>query len=292
MPSIDRPDCGSKPGAASEPVATDEQVDRFQRDGVVCLRRVFDGDWLAAIGIGIERNLAAPSDYAELLEQEGVQGGFFDDYCNWRRIGQFQDYVFASPAAQLAVRLMKSSRAIFYHEHVLVKFSGTAKETPWHHDQPYYPVNGCQVCSLWMPLEPIEQADSLRFVRGSHRWGRWFVPRKFRDGRDYAADSPSDNEGFSTYESLPDVDEETEAADILSWSLEPGDCLAFHMLTLHGAPGNRSALARRALATRWLGDDARFADRPWAISPPVTGGLHPGDPMNCDEFPVVWPSDQ
>ncbi|GFX26753.1 hypothetical protein TNCV_1839261 [Trichonephila clavipes] len=30
----------------------------------------------------------------------------------------------------------------FYHEHVLVKEPGTDKETPWHHDQSYYPIDG------------------------------------------------------------------------------------------------------------------------------------------------------
>ena len=43
----------------------------------------------------------------------------------------------------------------FYHEHVLVKEPGTAASTPWHHDQSYYPVDGQDVCSLWIPVDPV-----------------------------------------------------------------------------------------------------------------------------------------
>jgi len=42
--------------------------------------------------------------------------------------------------------------------------------------------------------------------------------------------------------------------------LQPGDCVIFHMRTVHGASGNSSAFhQRRVLATRWLGKS--FASR-------------------------------
>ena len=34
---------------------------------------------------------------------------------------------------------------MFFHEHVFIKDPGTTRGTPWHQDQPYYPVNGRQV---------------------------------------------------------------------------------------------------------------------------------------------------
>ena len=271
---------------------TDQEVEQFQRHGAACLRQVFEPEWLDLVAAGTERNLAAPSQYAEKLKDENDTGAFFDDYCNWRRIPEFCAYVHDSPAAQVAALLMRSTRAIFYHEHLLVKQPGTHKQTPWHHDQPYYPVDGWQVCSLWMPLDPVPQNACIQFVKGSHNWGRFFVPRKFKDARNYPFKDPhySPSKDQPLYESVPEIEAQSGCGEILCWDLEPGDCIAFHMLTLHGAPGNTSLQnPRRALATRWLGDDARFAERPWEISPPATGGLEPGDPMACDEFPVVWP---
>jgi ectoine hydroxylase-related dioxygenase (phytanoyl-CoA dioxygenase family) len=44
----------------------------------------------------------------------------------------------------------------------------------------------------------------------------------------------------------------------LGWDLEPGDRVVFHALTLHGAPCTTgSPHRRRAIASRWTGDDAR-----------------------------------
>ena len=65
--------------------------------------------------------------------------------------------------------------------------------------------------------------------------------------------------------------------------------IAFHALAVHGAPGNRSSSRRRrAWAMRWLGDDARYASRVGAISPPLEGhGLTPGDAFGVAMFPEV-----
>ena len=65
--------------------------------------------------------------------------------------------------------------------------------------------------------------------------------------------------------------------------------LAFHYRTLHGAPGNSLATRRRAVSLRWLGDDARFGERPWTTSPPYEpNGLVVGGPLDGDpRFPLV-----
>ena len=73
----------------------------------------------------------------------------------------------------------------FYHEHVLTKDPGTNKKTPWHQDQPYYPVDGSANCSIWMPIDPVSLDTAIEFVRGSHRWGKWFYPRKFATELNY-----------------------------------------------------------------------------------------------------------
>lgn len=274
---------------APRPRVSEAEVAAFQRDGAVCLRGIFDRSWLDELAAGIERNLQAPSPFGESL-RDGDGGAFFNDYCNWRRIPEFEAFVFHSPAAEIAARLMRSRTAVFYHEHVLVKEPGALKRTPWHHDQPYYPVDGRQVCSFWLPLDPVPLESSLRFVRGSHEWGRWFMPRKFATAQNYALRGPEHSSDAARFDTVPDIDGRPEEYEILSWALEPGDCIAFHMLALHGAAGNASpTTSRRVFATRWLGDDARFAERPWEISPPVTGGLRSGEPMACETFPLVWP---
>ncbi len=266
------------------PSITEEEVAAYRRDGAVCLRGQFDRTWLALLAEAVDRNIAEPGPYAHFYTGEDDPGLFFGDYCNWQRIEGYRRFALHSPAAAIAGRMMGTRKVNFFHEHVLVKEPGTPNRTPWHHDQPYWVVDGDQVCSIWLPLDPVAREASVEFAAGSHRWGKWFTPKRFVD----LADHPS-NEG----ETIPDIDADRDAYRLLGWDMEPGDCIVFHALTVHGAPGNSSAVhRRRAVATRWTGDDARFVRRDGFMSPPFADvTLAPGAPMDCDTFPVVLTAD-
>ena len=214
---------------------------------------------------------------------QGKPGGFYDDYCNWQRIDEYRDFVEHSPAAGVVGPLMRANTVRIYHEHVLIKEPGTQEITPWHHDLPYYGVEGTQLCSMWVPLDPVPARACPEFVAGSHRWGKRFIPRLFVSNEGYAEEGGG-------YEPLPDIETQRGDHEVLSWELERGDCIVFHMLTLHGAR-NTSDLTtrRRGFSIRWLGDDAVFANRPWKTSPPFNEvALEPGAPMVHQSFPVMW----
>ena len=263
------------------PIAEDDLA-AYARDGAVALRRIFDADWIELLRQGVARNLAEPGPYVRRYTAEGEPGLFIGDYCNWQRIEEYRRFAFESPAAELGARLMGSAKVNLFHEHILVKEPGTENRTPWHHDQPYWTVDGEQVCSIWLPLDPVPRETCVEFVAGSHLWGKWYTPKNFYDLSDRDG-----NEG----ETLPDIDARRDDYTILSWELEPGDCIAFHALVVHGAPGNNSRLdRRRALSLRMTGDDARFARRDGYMSPPFPDvTLAPGEPMDSETFPVIWP---
>lgn len=264
---------------------SDGTVERFQRDGAVVLRRAFSPDWIGRLAQGIERNLMLPGPMARHYTEEGEPGRFFGDYCNWQRIPQYRYFITRSPAAAMAARLMGSTRAQFFHEHVLVKEPGTEEPTPWHHDLPYYCVDGDDTVSFWTPMDAVPEEVCPKFVAGSHRWGKLFYPRMFKDGDTYSYNGGG-------YEPVPDIDAEPDSYEILGWSLEPGDALAFNFKTLHNAPPNPGPGRRRGFAHRWLGDDVRYCERPGKSSPPFPEmgvDLKPGDRMREDWFPVLWP---
>lgn len=260
-------------------------VEEFQAHGVVVLRGVF-GDWIDTLQRGVERNLADPGPYTKGYTPKGGSGRFFGDYCNWQRIPEYEDFVRHSTAGAIAGQLMRSSHARFFHEHVLVKEPGTEERTPWHHDQPYYGVDGIKNCSLWIPLDPVPEDTCIEFVAGSHRWGRQFLPRMF-SGEDYIRRDDH-------HEPIPDFDAHRGDYDIRTWAVAPGDAIAFHFLTVHAAPPNLSpALRRRAFSARWVGDDATWAVRSGRTSPPfpeLEGRLAHGDPLDVPEFPLIWQS--
>ena len=253
-------------------------VAAYQRDGAVVLRGVFS-EWVGTIEAGIERNLREPSATVWEGVEQGGAGRFFDDYCNWQRIPEFAQVIRSSPAASIAAQLMGSRTAQFFHDHVLVKEPGTRKATPWHHDIPYYCVDGLQTVSFWIPVDPVREA-TLRLIAGSHRWEKWVRPVRWLDDSNFYSDG-------ADYVPVPDPDR--EALPVLEWDLEPGDAVAFDFRTVHGARGNAADGRRRVLSLRWVGDDVRFGTRPGPTSPPFAGhGMAAGDRLREDWFPVVW----
>ena len=257
---------------------TSEQIADFQRDGAVVIRGVF-ADWVDVMAQGVAQNMAEPSEYAS--ENAVSEGRFFDDYVNWNRIPAFERIVRDSPAAKLAATAMQSTRAQFFHDHVLVKEPGTPKPTPWHQDAPYYLVEGSQTVSMWMPLDPVRGA-SLRFIAGSHKWDKMVRPVSWSDDSDFYA--------TGDWTPVPDPDANPDAMTILEWAMEPGDAVLFDFRTVHGARGNTSTARRRALSLRWVGDDARYVARPGRTSPPFPGhDMQSGQRLRDDWFPIFKP---
>ena len=261
---------------------SDEQVAQFQRDGAMCIRQLLSADELALLQAGIEANLAAPSPRAKIASRPDDPGRFFEDFCNWQDIPQFERFIRETPLAIAAQRLMDSPTVRLYHDHVLVKEPGTRQRTPWHQDQPYYNINGMQNISMWIPVDPVPRPATLEFVAGSHL-GPWLMPRTFMDNQ--AKWFPE-----GSLQDLPDIEADRSAHHILGWDIAPGDVVCFHMLALHGAGGFEGPGRRRVFSVRFLGDDTRHAPRPWTTSPDFPGladTLPAGAPMDHPLFPLL-----
>jgi ectoine hydroxylase-related dioxygenase (phytanoyl-CoA dioxygenase family) len=251
----------------------------YERDGIVCVKRAFSAEWLTFLADAIEATMAAPGRLAEEYTPKGGKGRFFGDVEMALRIPEFRRFVDESPAAEIAGRIMGSSKANYFYDQLLVKEPGTEERTPWHQDQPYWAVSGFQVCSLWLPLDPVGEEVSPEYICGSHRWPE-FNPSHFSDH------SPYKNTGLPQ---LPDLEAERHKHRIVRFATEPGDCLVFQAMIVHCAPGNSSRNRRRALSTRWTGDNARYCRRPGEVAIPTEDpGLQHGDILDSARFPVIW----
>ncbi|KLN61962.1 phytanoyl-CoA dioxygenase [Kiloniella spongiae] len=259
------------------PLITQKHVDDYQHDGVVLIKGLFK-DHVEELRAGVETNMADPGPYAAENLKEGEQGRFFDDYCNWTRIPEFENVIRHSPVAAVAADLMQSKSVQVFHDHVLVKEPGTSKPTPWHQDGPYYFVEGQQTVSFWAPLDPVTEA-SLRCVAGSHQWEKPVLPTRWLSEEDFYA-------GEDIYMPVPDPD--AENMKVVEWAMEPGDAVAFNYKILHGARGNNAPCRRRAFSLRLLGDDARYVERAGPTSPPFPGhGMKAGEKLREDWFPTI-----
>ncbi len=258
---------------------TQTDIDTYQNDGVVLIRGLF-ADHVEALRAGVARNMETPGPFASNNEKAGESGRFFDDYCNWQRIPEFQDVIATSQAAEVAAKLMRSDSVQMFHDHVLVKEPGTSMATPWHTDGPYYFVEGSQTISFWSPLDRVKDA-TLRMVAGSHKWEKPVLPTRWVSEESFF---PNEDD----YMPIPDPD--AEGMRVLEWEMEPGDAVAFNYHILHGARGNTATSRRRAFSLRLLGDDARYVERPGPTSPPFPGHeMQEGQKLREDWFPMLWP---
>lgn len=93
---------------------------------------------------------------------------------------------------------------------------------------------------------------------------------------------------------LPDIEAARDDFPILGWAVEPGDVIAFHMLSLHAAAGVDGDTRRRVFSVRMLGDDITHAPRTWVTSPPFPGladRLPASAAMDDPLFPLLWQVD-
>jgi len=267
----------------AQAVVTPALTDAFARDGAVCLRGLLNADEVALLRSGIDANIAAPSPRAKVASRPDDPGFFIEDFCCWQDNDAYRRVIFDSPLAAAAGLLMQSQSVRLYHDHMLTKEPGTRQKTPWHQDQPYYNIDGRQNISFWIPVDPVRRHSTLEFVAGSHN-GPWLMPRSFMDhqAKWFPEGSLAD---------LPDIEAARDRFPILGWAVEPGDVIAFHMLSLHAAGGVDGDTRRRVFSVRMLGDDITHAPRNWVTSPPFPGlanRLPAGAPMQDELFPVLW----
>jgi ectoine hydroxylase-related dioxygenase (phytanoyl-CoA dioxygenase family) len=261
---------------------TDQARADFNQNGAICIRGLFT-DWIDQLKAGVQRNHDEPGPYFSENVTGSDTGRFWDDYCNWQRIPEFNRFITESSAAEMAALVMGSDSAQFFHDHVLVKEANTSKPTPWHQDAPYYFVDGQQTVSFWLPLDPVSESETLRLVSGSNRWPKLVRPVAWLDDADYYRGDQDQ------YMDLPVIEDGEQK--ILQWEMQPGDAVLFDYRTVHGAKGNLQQNRRRAFSMRWVGDDARYIERPGRTSPPYPGhNMRTGQRLREDWFPVLWPA--
>lgn len=270
-----------------------DAVERFWRDGALCVRGAFRA-WVEPMRDAIEQALDDPGPLAQNPARADYRPAghersqsFHIELGVWSRHPVFRDFALCSPAADIAARILSSATINLFFDQLFVKEPGSPEQrTPWHQDQPYWPICGSQVLSIWVPFDRVTEASgALRYVKGSHLWGQRFCPRDFGAGQRALHDLGG--------ETPPEVDADPARYQVLSWELEPGDCLIHHGMTLHAAHGNESARERRrAHSIRFVGDDVRWDPRPEVLArvPRMTTlpiPLEAGAPLTCEAFPVV-----
>lgn len=265
-------------------MVSDEQRATFAADGVVHVPGAVDAGIVAELVDHADRELRNPGPWVTDTNPGAGRDRLFTSRYRYRDEPVVARAALESGLGRLAADVMGSSSARLYFDHLLVKEPSTAAPTPWHQDLPYWPFLGERIASVWVACgDYTVEESSLEFVRGSHRWGRYFAPVPFDDDAGFTEGGDGDR--------CPDIDADRSAYDVIGFDVAAGDALVFSALTVHGSPANVGSRRRVAFSTRWLGNDAVWHPHPGAD--PIVGPGHtrlaPGDAVHDDDcFPLAW----
>ena len=303
---------------------TEDERATYRQDGVVRLSQIYPSFWIdrlrralddvfsqsaarqqgARLGSGGDSVRGASADVAAAIKRRKQDAPNVDwalqsndeirgrsivetDACGWHE-GMRQHDV-DSPLVDIIQQLTQSTKINLYSDQLFFKEAGSQIRTPWHQDMPYWLVGGGEMAVAWVTVDTVTKENgAMGYVRGSHLWGKTFVPSDFQtergtfpevDGISHAGLTPIDHDAL-------------EQADIIYYDAVPGDVIVHHWKTLHGSTGNTSATrSRRAASIRYALEGCHFFRRPSSPEPfRDTVELNNGDPLElAGRFPVVWP---
>ncbi len=258
---------------------------RYEADGVVCLRQVFDRHWLDVVARSFERGRASPGPMYLDYSAATRPGTYCTDMWIWPDNPEMKAFIFDSPAASVVGELMNVDSVMLVTDNWLVREAGAVNRAPWHHDDPYFDVGG-KWCVLWMGLEPVGPGEGVVFLKGSHKWQRHFMPLSF-------AGTGAKGELIAPYEPTPDFSAELDKYDVIEYALEPGDCMVFNSRTVHGAPNPKPATRTvRRLTMRFADGLSTFEKRgPWTddqCAYLAQFGHKQGEKLAGPLLPILW----
>jgi Phytanoyl-CoA dioxygenase (PhyH) len=294
---------------------TDDELQTFQRDGVVHLRKIIDLEWIEQLNQAIDELIARtekpvdqvldfttlalasdsassqqppePSEWASPRQLAGrvsldsrvrpkfSRGHFISVTSVWQLHSMIRELAIDSPLPRIAAQLSGSSKLYLYDDQLLVKPPGTMERTAWHQDQGYDHIAGDKVCAIRIPAG--RETPDMGLIE--------YLRGSHRSGKVYKvnyfiSDATAPDDGG---EPIPSIEGHENEFDIVTFAPEPGDVVVHHLRTLHGAGGNSSeSKTRRAITFRYAGDDVRYYFRKFAPPAQRPSNLHDGDPLDLE----------
>lgn len=185
-------------------------------------------------------------------------------------------FTLAKRFGQVAADLLGVDAVRIYHDQAIFKEPGGAL-TPWHQDHYYFPLDGDDVITMWMPLTEITpEMGTLVYASGSHRLG-------------HVGEFEASEESEAAFRAL--IEEHDLTLDVPPF-MAPGDTLWHTSWTLHGAPHNPTSRMRSAMTIIFMADGLRGTEpqhewhrrdyEKWLPD------VQPGDPAAGRLNPLVW----
>ena len=221
---------------------TEEQVDRYQKDGYIKLKDVLSADVLDEYGAAVAELVKRLSNQDKPMSERDTYGKAFLQVGNlWEQDDKVKAFAFSKRLGRIAAELMRVDGVRMYHDQALFK-EASGGYTPWHADQFYWPLSTTNTVTAWIPLQavPLEMGP-LSFSVGS---------QTLLTGRDLAISDESEEILGRSLKDYP-VDESTYALGEVS----------FHAgWTFHRAGPNSSGKTRGVMTVIYFADGTPLAE--------------------------------
>ena len=224
----------------------------YNRDGAVLVKDFLTNKDLELTKSAINFCIKNPSPFSSKITNGKKNSVFFSDYWTYKRNNFIQNLLSKKEIVKKIKEITGNKDVYFFHDHVLVKDPGSPS-TPWHHDRPYYFLDGPNNFSIWITPDEVSEENSLAFCAGSHKSNNIYVPINFNDGSD-----------LQSHPDLKKLDEQALMKEskngILVFKMKPGDAIIFNNKTLHRSMPSSPDKARSALSLRMLGDNCKLTN--------------------------------
>jgi phytanoyl-CoA hydroxylase len=258
---------------------SEDQIDRFHRDGFVLGDVVLDDDRVEELRGELDRVIADrdQSRAAQPVRLSNLGGD--DDAPVWQVVNIWR----ASPAYRLHLgeptiveeiaQLTGAHQLRVWHDQIQYKPPHHGGVNHWHQDAPLWPpIEPMTQVTAWMALDDVDASNGcMSMVAGSHLWGdRMDALRALAP----AYDIPENYEGHPI--------------EVRPCPVPKGAVHYHHCLTWHGSHANTSTRPRRAIAVHYMTEETRYVagrgDHPMEAYVEVADGY----PLKGDAFPLVY----
>lgn len=259
----------------SDSPVTSTDIETYQEDGFIRYKSFFSSEEIAVLRAAIDAAIAMNRDRIV-----GVEGGgrgsedyerVFNQMVNlWTDYPDVKAFSFNERLADTARQLSGAKGVRIYHDHAMIKPGGQeSKETNWHQDHPYWPMDPLGPLSAWIAVDDVTVENGcLHFCPGSHKFGKQKGIKLGVEGESIV--TKMKERGFNV-------------ADPVPMEMEAGGVTFHHGCNFHYAGPNLTDRPRRAFAVIYIPDYVTFTggkDAAGAQDEMETGGpwdhpLHP-----------------
>lgn len=227
---------------SSRALATDAEIQQFNRDGFIIMRNLFSKEEVQLVRDAIEQDTVF-DDQDNTIRLKDNQGG--STKLNlWSNPGDGTlGLLTRSRRVVSTMRQLLGGEVVHYHSKILCKDPNSGGAWNWHQDYGYWYKDYFlkpHMATAYFAIDPQTLENGcVRMLRGSTELGRmdhWSV------GEQQGGDPERIELALEQYEDVP-------------CELESGDVVFFHSLCVHGSQGNLSDKRRLAFASAFTRAD-------------------------------------